>query len=81
MNVRVRLFAAVRQIAGQASVEVDLPEEATIAQLRARLAREFPATAALLAQALFAIDVQYARDSDKIRPGAEVACIPPVSGG
>ena len=81
MNVRVRLFASVRHSAGCESVELDLPDEATIGQLRRRLADEFPATAAVIERAMFASDMQYARDTDKIRPGAEVACIPPVSGG
>jgi len=81
MNVRVRLFASVRHSAGRESVDLDLPEEATIGQLRCRLADELPAMAALIERAMFASDMQYARDTDKIRPGADLACIPPVSGG
>jgi molybdopterin converting factor subunit 1 len=81
VNVRVRLFAAARQAAGCDRVEVELPSGATISQLRRRLVGELPGLAGLVGQAMFAIDAEYARDGDEIRPGVEVACIPPVSGG
>jgi sulfur-carrier protein len=81
MNVRVRLFASVRQVAGRSSVELDLPDTATIGQLRQRLTAEFPAAAAVIGRAMFACDLQYACDHDPITADAELACIPPVSGG
>ena len=81
MNVRVRLFAAARQAVGRDAVEMDLPPGATIADLRGRLAEEFPQLSALVPHVLFAIDAEYAGDSTSIPAGAEVACIPPVSGG
>ena len=62
-------------------VDVELPQGATIAQLRRRLAREVPQVSDLLRRATFAIDTQYAADGDTIHAGADVACIPPVSGG
>ena len=81
MNVRVRLFAGARQAAGCEIVEVELPQGATIGDLRRQLAGEVPQLSGLLRQATFAVDTEYARDSDEIPPGADVACIPPVSGG
>ena len=81
MNVHVRLFAAAKQAAGRDSVDVELPEGATVAQLRRRLAEQLPHVSELLWRAMFAIDTEYAADGDPIRPGTEVACIPPVSGG
>ena len=81
MKVRVRLFAAARQAAGSDRVELELPDGATIGQLRRRLMEEFPQISALTAQVMFAVDTQYAPDSKEIRPEADVACIPPVSGG
>ena len=81
MKVRVRLFAAARQAAGSDRIELELPDGATIGQLRRRLAEELPQMSALTAQVMFAVDAQYAPDSKEIRPEADVACIPPVSGG
>ena len=81
MNLRVQLFAAARQAAGRDVLEVELPPGATIAQLRSRLAAECPALSSLAGLVLFAVNAEYARDTDVIPAGAEVACIPPVSGG
>ena len=81
MNVRVRLFALVKQVAGRESVELELPEGATIRALRDGLAAQVPALADLLSQVMFAVGTQYATDKTVVPPDAEVACIPPVSGG
>lgn len=81
MIIRVRLFAAARQAAGRESVELEMPEGATIAQLRRHLGLEIPQLSGLLRQVTFALDAQYAEDTAIIPPGADVACIPPVSGG
>ena len=81
MKVRVRLFAVAKQVAGRESVEIDLPEGATIGQLREQLGARVPPLAKIVGQMMFAIDVQYANDQTRIPPGADVACIPPVSGG
>jgi molybdopterin converting factor small subunit len=81
VNVRVRLFAVARQAAGRDAVEVELPEGATIAELRDRLAIEIPPLTGLLRHMTFAIDAQYVPLGAVLHPGADVACIPPVSGG
>ncbi len=81
MRIRVRLFAVARQTAGSDSVEIDLPDGATIGQLRLALARQVPALTTAVEHATFAMNTQYAADETTIHPDAEVACIPPVSGG
>jgi molybdopterin synthase sulfur carrier subunit len=81
MKVRVRLFAVARQAAGRDSVELDVPGDATIGQLRRQLAADIPQLSGLVGQVTFAIGTRYATDESVIPAGAEVACIPPVSGG
>lgn len=81
MNVRVRLFAAMREAAGREELDLDLPEPATVEQLRRRLAEQLPAVADLVGRAMFAVENQYATDATEVLPDANVACIPPVSGG
>ena len=81
MKIRVRLFAVARQMAGRDSVELELPEGATVAQVRTRLGTQIPPLPESVAQMMFAVDMQYASDQTRIPPGADVACIPPVSGG
>lgn len=81
MKVRVRLFAAVRQAAGREAIDLDLPDKATVADLRDRLAVLIPSAAGLVRHATFAIDAQYVPLDAPLQPDADVACIPPVSGG
>jgi len=81
MRIVVQLFAGARELAGARQVEVELPCPATVAQLRTALEAATPALAPLLQHALFSIDASYASDETPIPENAEVACIPPVSGG
>jgi len=78
---QVKLFAAARQLAGRDVLEVELADEATVAELRRTVIEKIPALANLSGHLLFAVDAEYAPDEASIPPGAEVACIPPVSGG
>jgi molybdopterin converting factor subunit 1 len=77
----VRLFAVARQLAGRESLTLDLPDGATLSDVRQRLAAEVPQLAGVLGQVRFAIGTEYADDQAVVPADAEVACIPPVSGG
>ena len=81
MKVSVRLFAVARQLGGAESIELDLPDGATVADLRRLLALATPELAAALPKMLIAVDSEYAGSTTVISPRAEIACIPPVSGG
>jgi molybdopterin converting factor small subunit len=81
MKFRIQLFAIASQLADSDSLELDLPPGATVAELRARLVEQVPSLAPVARHLLFAIDAKYADDQVEITPGADIACIPPVSGG
>jgi molybdopterin converting factor subunit 1 len=81
VRIAVRLFALARQRAGRAEVDVELAEGATVGDLKRVLAAEVPDLAPLLPSVLIAVQAEYARDDQPIPPGADVAVIPPVSGG
>ena len=81
MKFEVMLFAGARELVEQDETVLALPEGATVAQLRSALQEKHPQLEPLLAHALFAIDNEYAGDESLVPPGAQVACIPPVSGG
>ena len=81
MKIRVRLFAVAREAAGRDWLELDLPEGATIALLRSQLGLRVPRLSGQVGQMMFAIDTKYADDATPIPRDADVACIPPVSGG
>ena len=81
MRVEVRLFAVARQRAGQPTLALELPEPATVAVLKRALAQACPALAPLLPSVRIAVNSEYAAEDEPIPTGAEVAAIPPVSGG
>jgi molybdopterin converting factor subunit 1 len=81
MRIEVRLFAVARELAGADTISVELPPESTVAALRTAIAREYPQLAPVLPQVLFAVGSEYAHDDTILAANAEVACIPPVSGG
>ena len=81
MIVRVRLFARAKDLAGADVVSLELPQPAAVADLRRRLAAHVPALAPLLARSALAVNEEFARDDQLLGPGAEVALLPPVSGG
>jgi molybdopterin converting factor subunit 1 len=81
LRIELKLFALARQRMGHPTIALDLPEGATVADLRRALAEASPELAPLVAGLLIAVDSEYAGDDRPIPPGAEVAAIPPVSGG
>ncbi|MBI4329178.1 MAG: molybdenum cofactor biosynthesis protein MoaE [Chloroflexi bacterium] len=81
MKVRVQLFALYREKAGQQEVEVEVPGDATVADLLRDLEEKLPALRGRCQAALIAVNLEYADRSRPLAPTDEVALIPPVSGG
>lgn len=79
--VNVKLFAIARQLAGAGSIELTLPPDATVADVRRSISNAYPALAGMVDQMLIAVDSEYANDETPVTGSHEVACIPPVSGG
>ena len=81
MNVNVKLFARARDLAGSDCVSIELPDAACVRDLRSALCERFWDLRPLAPSLLIAIGTDYARDDASIRPGDDIACFPPVSGG
>lgn len=81
MRVKVKLFAAAKDLVGQEEIEVELPTDATVEQLKSLLVATYPSLADLLPHAMFAVNASYVQDATKLQVSDEIACIPPVSGG
>jgi len=80
-TVTVRLFARARDLAGADFVALGLPDAATVAELRRRLAERVPALAGLLPRCAVAVNEEFADDDVSVPRDAEIALLPPVSGG
>ena len=81
MRVKVLLFAGLREAAGEAELELELPEGATVEELLTALEKERPRLSRLLPLVKVAVNRRVARKGTEIHPGDEVALIPPVGGG
>ena len=80
-TLTVRLFASARDLAGEGTVQLQLPAEGTVGWLRRELARTSPALGPLLERSAIAVNRTYVSDGHVLRAGDEVAVIPPVAGG
>jgi MoaE-MoaD fusion protein len=76
MQVRVRLFAGLRERAGTSELELELPDGAVVADALERM-RELTAGVPVV----MAVNQEYADPGATLHGGDEVALIPPISGG
>ncbi len=80
-KVSVLFFASLRDKAGVARTELEIPAGSTVASFKQVLFGAFPNLPRSSAALLVAVNKEYAFDKDTIPAGAEVALFPPVSGG
>ncbi|MEQ8210590.1 MAG: molybdopterin converting factor subunit 1 [Lacipirellulaceae bacterium] len=81
MEVSVLLFAQARELVGETQTSVTLEEPNTVSALREALIAQHPALSPLIPHAMFAVNAQYAQDTQTIDEKCTIALIPPVSGG
>ncbi len=83
--MKILYFAWLRQKVGLGEEEVSLPPEVgTVGDLVEWLAARGPGYAEALADRAalrIAVNQEYAKESDPVRDGDEVALFPPVTGG
>ncbi len=82
MFVQIRLFAMLRQCAGSDSLEIELPDGATVADALGELGTT-PALGEMLGRlpVQLAVNRVYASAETRLETGDELALIPPISGG
>jgi len=81
MNLTVRLFARARDLAGADHIAVEMPAGATVADLRRRLVAQHPTLGGLASRCAVAVGAEFADDNHVLTEAAEIALLPPVSGG
>lgn len=81
MIFRVKLFAAMSELAGGDSVDVELPDGATVADLRREVGKRLPLARTLLNSSGIAVNHHLAENDRVLAAADECAAIPPVSGG
>lgn len=80
-KVKLKFFAAWREITGQSELDWPLPEGQSAEELLVGLIVEYPALASGAKTSLVMVNRKYADRTTALQPGDEVAFIPPVGGG
>jgi molybdopterin converting factor subunit 1 len=81
IQLKVRLFATLRQSAGWKEKTVEAPDVINVGELLKILEQSYP-TLRLTGRSLYAaVNQEYAHFDQPLRSGDEVALFPPVSGG
>ena len=73
-------FGIAKEIFGGASIGIQLDDDVTAGKLKETLEQEYPRLKQLTSF-MIAVNGVYAEAGNIIKPGDEVAIIPPVSGG
>jgi molybdopterin synthase catalytic subunit len=81
VRIRILYFASLRQRLGFSEEMIDLPEQATIADLKAEAARSHPEISDSLRTAIASVNRDFALPDQALHETDEVALFPPVSGG
>ena len=80
-HIKLLFFATIRDRAGTKSMELDIPADMTILQLKEKLGADYPNLKESMKSVLITINREYAFDEAIVPAGAEIALFPPVSGG
>jgi molybdopterin converting factor small subunit len=79
-RLRILLFAGLAEAAGSRTLEIAWTG-GTVADVRRAVVAGWPATAPLVARSAVAVGERLADDAEPVSAGAEIAILPPVSGG
>jgi molybdopterin converting factor subunit 1 len=81
MRVTVRLFASLRDRAGEPQWDAEVPDGATVAEVWDAVVARHPDLAPYGRSTSCAVNADFARRQARVHDGDEVAFLPPVSGG
>jgi molybdopterin synthase catalytic subunit len=81
VDISVRLFASLREHAGAGTLQIDLPDGATVDDAIADLRKGPLSGLPEAAQFVTAVGREYSRRDRVLEQGDELALVPPVSGG
>jgi molybdopterin converting factor subunit 1 len=80
-KIKVLFFATLRDRAGTKSLDIEIPEDTTVQDLKDRIARDYPSLEQSMESVVISINREFAFDESVVPESAEVAMFPPVSGG
>ena len=81
IRVRVKFFAAPREVLGMGEIDMDIPSGTTAGELIDRLTEEYPVLHPYTRFVNVAVNRAYVGMETELHDGDVVACLPPVGGG
>lgn len=81
LTVTVRLFASLRELAGEGTTQVEVPAGSRAGDVWDACVRRWPALATRRQSTVLAVNQEFAKPDVIVHDGDEVALLPPVSGG
>jgi MoaD family protein len=80
-QVKVRLFAQLRDLVGCDTLDVDLANGAAVSDLLEEIYKRFPAVRSHDKSILVAAGLEFVDRNYNLKPGDEISVMPPVQGG
>jgi molybdopterin converting factor small subunit len=81
VKVRVQFYSHLRELAGAPQLDLDLPPEATVADLLEKVFAQIPALRSCQKSILIGAGVDFVDRNYNLKPGDEISIMPPVQGG
>lgn len=81
MKVKVKLYAAFRDIVGSKEEDLDLKDGSTVQDLLEDYIKRFPRLSRYREHIILSVNKEYGAPARVLREGDEVSFLPPVSGG
>jgi molybdopterin converting factor small subunit len=81
MKVRAQFYAQLRELVGNHELEVELPQDATVRELLEKVYGQKPALRGHDKSILVGAGLEFVDRNYKLKPGEEIAIMPPVQGG
>ena len=79
--MKVQFFSQLKEIVGAGEITLDLPDGTSVADLLARLYRDFPELAKWDRNLLVGAGLDFVARDYIIQPNDRIAIMPPVQGG
>jgi len=81
MRIKVKLYAAFRDIVGSKEEDLDLKDGTSVQALLEEYIRRFPKLSRYREHIILSVNKEYGAPARILRDGDEVSFLPPVSGG
>ena len=80
-NITVKLYYHLKDKAGTNQINLEIPENSTIKELKILLINNYPALQSQLDNIMMLINQKIVLDEDKIPQNAQISFLTPIGGG